>query len=88
MTDMDLQKQLWLACECGDISSIRTAIIKGADVEMRDEKERSALNIASQYGFTEAMQTILAARSMSRLGRLGLPLFPSSKTVQKDRKTA
>lgn len=84
----ELQEQLWLASECGDLSAIRSAVIKGADVELRDNKERNAINIASQYGHAEALQTLLAAKSMARLERLGLPLFPSKKAAESIQKTA
>ncbi|MAS86488.1 MAG: hypothetical protein CMH30_00715 [Micavibrio sp.] len=76
MIDMELQKELWNAAEIGDLAAIRMAVVKGADVEMRDEKERSAINIASQHGQANALSTLLAAKAMARLERYNLPLAP------------
>ena len=76
MVDLELQKELWNASEIGDLSAIRMAVVKGADVEMRDDKDRSAINIASQHGHANALSTLLAAKAMARLERYNLPLTP------------
>ena len=82
MANQELQQRLWLACETNDVKNVRMAIIAGADVEARDEQERNALNIASQYGYNEIYKTLLAARAMARLERYGLPLTPARKTKE------
>lgn len=82
--DKNVQEQLWIACETGDVASIRMSVIEGADVDARDAQERTALNIASQYGHVEAYKTLMAARAMARLERLKLPLFPSAKSKTQD----
>ncbi|MEM6780375.1 MAG: ankyrin repeat domain-containing protein [Pseudomonadota bacterium] len=58
------QKQLWEASAKGDCGQIRLAILNGADIDARDETGRTALNIASQNGQTDAMKTLTAAKHM------------------------
>ncbi len=59
-----VQKQLWQAAKEGDCGQIRLAVLNGADIGARDENGRTALNIASQYGHTDAMKTLTAAKHM------------------------
>lgn len=58
------QKQLWQAAKDGDCGQIRLAVVNGADIDARDESGRTAMHIASQYGHTDAMKTLTAAKHM------------------------
>ncbi len=66
------QVRLWRAAERGDCSEIRRALVCGANPDARDEDGRTAINIASQAGFPEAVRTLLAGRQMARLYAAGL----------------
>ena len=88
MQNENLPQVLWHAVETGDLQTIRNAVIKGADVEARDMKERTAINIASQNGQVEAMKTLLAAKSMARIERLGLPLVQQKAVPTVSKKKA
>ncbi len=67
-----LNTQLWNAAREGDCSKIRLLVMSGADLEARDDQARTAINIATQYGQVQAATTLLAARQMSYLVRMGL----------------
>lgn len=69
------------AAETGDIATIRALIVQGIDIDMRDQQERTALNIASQKSHTDVMTTILAARQMNYLKKIGLDPFAVAATV-------
>lgn len=60
-----VQRQLWQAAKDGDVSQIRIAIMNGADLHMRDEEDRTASHIASQYGHAEALKTLISAKKMA-----------------------
>ena len=75
------QTQLWTAAQNGDMAQLRMAILNGADLELRDDQERTAMNIASQYGQTEVMKTLLAAKEMNRFEAAGIPLFPEDEAA-------
>lgn len=67
---------IWFrAAETGDTTAMRDLIVRGIDIDMRDGVGRNAMNIASQYGHTDAMTTILAARQMKYLRNMGLDPF-------------
>jgi hypothetical protein len=72
----DQNADLWFqAVAVGDTPTMRDLIVRGIDVGMRDDQERTAMNIASQYGHTDAMTTILAARQMNFLKSIGIDPF-------------
>ena len=72
---------IWFkAAEDGDIGTIRSMIVQGVDVNMRDAQERTALNIASQHFHTDVMTTILAARQMDYLKSIGMDPFQAATT--------
>lgn len=77
MTDFDL-KTWFKAAEFGDIATIRSLIVEGIDVNVRDPQERTAFNIASQFGHTDVMTTILAARQMDYLRQIGVDPYAAS----------
>ena len=47
-----------------DMAAVREMIVMGADMDVRDELGRNAFQVASQYGYTDMMVTILAAKQM------------------------
>lgn len=76
VANVDQQSAAWFrAAATGDTATMRDLIVRGIDIEMRDADERTALNIASQYGHTDAMTTILAARQMQFLKSIGIDPF-------------
>lgn len=68
----EVQEKLWKAAEEGDCGAIRYLVMNGADIGARDPLERTALNIATQYGHVEAVKTLLAAKRMKFMMALGL----------------
>jgi hypothetical protein len=67
----DSTKDLWLAARKGDCYTIRMLVMQGADLEARDLDGRTAINIATQYNQQEALKTLLAAREMKRMAKMG-----------------
>lgn len=74
MTTLD--PQAWFkAAELGDIATVRALIVEGIDIHQRDAQERTAFNIASQFGHNDIMNTILAAKQMEFLRQIGVDPF-------------
>ncbi len=65
------EKALWVAAQAGDSRAIRLLVMAGVDIDARDFQGRTALNIAMQYNQTGAIKTLLAAREMMRMSKLG-----------------
>ena len=72
MTDQAAQNRLWQAAQTGDQAAIRRLIYDDVDFDARDDEDRTAFNIATQYGQHKAAQTILAARQMQAMQKMGL----------------
>lgn len=72
MTHDEMQQALWAAAKKGDKEKIRMLVVAGADVMEVDEEGRTALNIASQFGQSDAYKTLLAAREMQALMKAGI----------------
>ena len=70
---MVLQDNLWKAAKEGRTTEVRKLVVAGADVGMRDDQGRTAMNIASQYGHAETYRTLMAAREMQSMIHAGLP---------------
>jgi len=71
--DMEfIQEQLWAAAAEGNCAVIRALVMEGADPEARDPEGRTAFNIATQFGRSEAATTILAAQELAKMRRMGL----------------
>jgi ankyrin repeat protein len=69
----DHQSARWFAAAAkGDTAVLRELIVRGIDIDQRDDQDRTAMNIASQYGQTDVMTTLLAARQMAYLKTIGL----------------
>jgi ankyrin repeat protein len=64
-------KALWMAAQKGDCYALRLLVVDGVDLDMRDDQGRTALNIATQYNQTQAIKTLMAAKEMQRMARLG-----------------
>jgi ankyrin repeat protein len=72
----DTTTNIWFqAAETGDLATLRAMIVDGFNVETRDDQERTAFHIASQNSQTDVMTTLLAARQMNYLRRLGVDPF-------------
>lgn len=69
---MSVQECLWQAAAKGDKVTIRALVFEDVDFDLRDEQDRTAFNIATQYGHADAAQTLLAAKQMKSLQRMGL----------------
>lgn len=67
-----LQEELWTAAKDGDCGAIRRLVMKGVDIEAKDRLGRTAFNIATQYGHSNAAMTILAAKELKFMMELGL----------------
>jgi ankyrin repeat protein len=67
-----IQEKLWHAAQTDDCAAIRALVLNGADLDARDELGRTALNIATQYGNAEAATTILAAKELNYMVKLGV----------------
>ena len=75
----EIQERLWRAVEAGDYRAIRTTIMNGADIDARDEQGRTAFQIATQRGDSEAAWILLAARELKFNMQLGMKpeeIFP------------
>jgi hypothetical protein len=77
----------------GDLATVRTMIVDGFDVDCRDDQDRTAFQVAAQNMKTDVMTTILAARQMSYLRRMGVdpfsvPLSDTGATANENRRTA
>lgn len=65
------EKMLREAAKAGDCYIIRNLVMDGVDLDARDASGRTALNIATQYNQKDAIKTLLAAREMRLMARLG-----------------
>ncbi|MBN8521930.1 MAG: ankyrin repeat domain-containing protein [Alphaproteobacteria bacterium] len=72
MTQMSPEKLLWIAARQGDCAVIRRLVVEGVDIEARDAQGRTALHIATQYGHMDARKTLMAAREMRALAKMGV----------------
>lgn len=71
-TQDDLNQQLRMAACVGDCAKIRLLIMSGADVDARDEEGWTAFNLATSSGQAKAATTLLAARQLSYISRMGI----------------
>ena len=87
---MNAQERLWQAAAKGDKATIRVLALEDVDFDARDAQERTAFNIATQYGHHDAAQTILAAKQMKSMQRMGLtsPQFEQENRAQAERQRA
>jgi hypothetical protein len=83
MTDLIAQNRLWQAAKKGDQMTIRRLVYDDVDFDARDEEDRTAFNIATQYGQHKAAQTILAARQMQAMQKIGLTSESFERFVKK-----
>lgn len=65
------ERMLREAAQSGDCYIIRMLVMDGVDLEARDASGRTALNIATQYNQAQAIKTLLAAKEMRRMAKLG-----------------
>ena len=65
------ERMLREAAQSGDCYIIRMLVVDGVDLEARDASGRTALNIATQYNQVQAIKTLLAAKEMRRMAKLG-----------------
>ncbi|MBI2233910.1 MAG: ankyrin repeat domain-containing protein [Micavibrio aeruginosavorus] len=72
MADTIAQKRLFTAAATGDKATIRALVFEDVDFDARDEEDRTAFNIATQYGHVDTAKTILAARQMKAMQVMGL----------------
>lgn len=79
------EQSLWDAARSGDCAKIRRLVMEGVDLEARDPQGRTAINIASQYRQQDAMKTLLAAKEMRYMAKLGD--LPDTKFFRKFAKT-
>lgn len=87
MTVETPQNRLFAAAKAGDQAAIRRLVYDDIDFDARDDEDRTAFNIATQYGHHKAAQTILAARQMKAMQEIGLtsPEFEESVRHQTGR---
>lgn len=69
---MSAQEKLFQAAAKGDKAVIRSLAFDEIDFDARDAQDRTAFNIATQYGHHDAAQTILAAKQMKAMQKMGL----------------
>ncbi len=65
------QTALWNAAQKGDCYALRVLVMDGVDLDARDKQGRTALNIATQYNQKQAIKTLMAAKEMQRMAKLG-----------------
>lgn len=65
------ERMLREAAQSGDCYIIRMLVMDGVDLDARDSMGRTALNIATQYKQAQAIKTLLAAKEMRRMARMG-----------------
>jgi ankyrin repeat protein len=65
------EQMLFMAAKTGDCAKIRMMVMDGVDLDARDSAGRTAINIATQYSQQNALKTLLAAREMRRMAKLG-----------------
>lgn len=65
------QMALWSAAQKGDCYALRVLVMDGVDLDARDKQGRTALNIATQYNQKQAIKTLMAAKEMQRMAKLG-----------------
>ncbi len=86
-TSHTLEQQLWDAAGRGDSATVRMLVLKGVDLNARNEDGFTAYNLATQKGHVNTALTILAARNVAYETRLGFT--PSiRREVRPDRKSA
>lgn len=78
---VSLEAVLWAAALKGDSPMIRKLVMEGVDLDARDDQGRTALNIAMQYNNTDAIKTLMAAKEMRRMAKVGD--LPDSKFFRK-----
>lgn len=78
----ELQEKLWEAAKAGDCGIIRNLVMKGADIDMKDKFGRTAFNMATQYGHSNAAMTILAAKELKYMMDLGIEPEEIRKTAK------
>lgn len=66
-----MEAMLRAAAFYGDCQMVRTLVMRGVDLEARDSAGRTAFHIATQYCNHDVIKTLLAAREMRRMARLG-----------------
>lgn len=66
-----MEAMLRAAAFYGDCALIRRLVMQGVDLDARDGAGRTAFHIASQYANHDAMKTLLSAREMRRMAKLG-----------------
>ncbi len=65
------ERMLREAAQAGDCYIIRMLVMDGVDLDARDGAGRTALNIATQYNQAQAIKTLLAAKEMRRMAKMG-----------------
>lgn len=85
---MTAQERLWQAAAQGDKATIRALVFDDIDFEARDAEDRTAFNIATQYGHHDAAKTILAAKQMKAMQLMGLTSPGFEQVNRSVRKTA
>ncbi len=71
MTAQTAQNRLFQAAQTGDKATIRALVFENVDFDARDDEDRTAFNIATQFGHADAAQTILAAKQLKFMQTLG-----------------
>ncbi len=72
LTQDDLNEQLREAARNGDCGKIRLLVMTGAEVDAQDAEGWTAFNIATSTGQHQAATTLLAARQISYIRKLGV----------------
>lgn len=80
---MNLNMELWAAAAEGNCATVRRLVISGADLSAMDEQGRNAFQIASQNGQSDVMTTILAAKQMIELEKMGITGAEALKAMDK-----
>ncbi len=69
--DPQKQEQLWSAAAQGDSAAVRLLAASGLDVDARNTDGFNAFSLATQNGHTDTALTILAARELNYLKKIG-----------------
>lgn len=85
MKQARLEQALWTAAQNGDCARIRMLVMEGVDLDARDAQGRTALNIATHCNQANAIKTLMAAKEMLRMAKLGL--LPENHFFHRSAKT-
>ena len=78
MPESTIPSVLMVAIEETNLPAVQLLVQRGAALDQRDEQGMTALALASEMGFQEAVEVLLAAVSQERLDRVRQAYFDAT----------